>query len=164
LITFIVNIYEEKVTEQKNFLNEYFLMLSKIETENIFTINSEYLKLVDIITNNLNNAIENDQPYFSVPNYEKCKTIKIDNDDIKKVIISIYSYCYIFENRFLDSFFLCIIHVFLNYFTNEPTGIIRKNININLISESPEIKSKRDSLNHLLYSLYDAKKKLVKLF
>ena len=128
LITFIVNIYEEKVTEQKNFLSEYFLMLSKIETENIFTTNSEYIKLVDIITNNLNNAIENDQPYFSVPNYEKCKTIKIDNDDIKKVIISIYSYCYIFENSFLDSFFLCIIHVFLNYFTNEPTGIIRKNI------------------------------------
>jgi hypothetical protein len=164
LITYIINIYSEKITEQKNFLNEYFLMLSKIETENIYTTNTEYLNLVDTIINNLNKAIEKNNDQFSVPNYDKCKTIYFENDDVKKVIISIYSYCYIFENRFLDSFFLCIIHVFLNYFTQEPTGIIRKNVGFNLISESPEIKTKRESLNNLLVSLYDAKKKLVKLF
>ena len=164
LITHIINIYAEKITEQKNFLNDYFLMLSKIETENIYTTNTEYINLVNTITNNLDKAIEKNNDEFSVPNYNKCKTIIFENDDIKKVIISIYSYCYVFENRFLDSFFLCIIHVFLNYFTQEPTAIIRKSVGFNLISESPEIKIKRESLNSLLASLYDAKKKLVKLF
>ena len=164
LTSFVINIYEEKITEQKKFLYDYFLTVSKIEKENIYTINPEYLKLVDTIVRNLEDAIDKNKSEFYIPNIGNYPVFLFENYNIEKVIISIYSYCYIFENRFLDSFFLCIIHAFLNYFTNEPTRIIRKYLNISLIKDSPDIKAKRDSLNKLLKTLYDAKKKLIKLF
>ena len=227
LASYIINIYDEKITEQKNFLLDYFSKVSKIEKENIYTINPNYLKSIDKIkpninipnikkknNNNFNNnnssnfLISNNNPFnqnnnifnnsnnnnfnnnnfnnnnfnnnnnstslFSNFNNNNNNEFEVSNNDenenydlkenVKQVLVSIFAYCSIFENRFLDSFFLCIIHVFLNYFTQEPTAIIRKNVNISLISESPEIKTKRDALNNSLKSLNDAKKKLVKLF
>ena len=207
LKNYIINIYDEKIIEQKNFLNDFFSKISKIEKENIYTINPNYMKSFNKVMNNLNisfidnqnqslfsnsniqnpflipnskinqNSFSNlnynqNQSLFANPinnqnnllNYDNNNNDSILNENIKKVIVSIFVYCNIFENRFLDYFFQCIIHAFLNYFTQEPTSIIRKNVNITLINESPDIKIKRESLNNSLKSLNDAKKKLNKLF
>ena len=164
LINCIINIFDEKIIEQKKFLNDFYLILSKIEKENIFTANPEYLNLVKDIISNIDYAIMNKQNSFYVPNFGNYLIVKFLNDDVKKVVISIYSYCYIFENRFLDTFFKCIIHAFLHYFTQEPTGIIRKNVNHTLINENPEFKTKREVIMNLLKCLNDAKKKLIKIF
>ncbi len=177
LKNYIINIYDEKIIEQKNFLNDFFSKISKIEKENIYTINPNYMKSFNKVMNNLNiSFIDNqNQSLFANSNNNQNNLLNnynnndyfndsILNENIKKVIVSIFVYCNIFENRFLDYFFQCIIHAFLNYFTQEPTSIIRKNVNITLINESPDIKIKRESLNNSLKSLNDAKKKLNKLF
>ena len=222
LKNFIINIYDEKIIEQKNFLNDFFSKISKIEKENIYTINPNYMKSLKKVMNNLDDSfIDNqneslfsnsnnnqnvslfsnnqnqslfsnskfnqnpfsysnlnnnqNQSIFANSNNNQINFLNNDNnnnsineailkENIKKVIVSIFVYCNIFENRFLDYFFQCIIHVFLNYFTQEPTAIIRKNVNISLLNENPDIKIKRDSLNNSLKSLNDAKKKLIKLF
>ena len=219
LKNYIINIYDEKIIEQKNFLNDFFSKISKIEKENIYTINPNYMKSINKVMNNIdipfidnqseslslnsnnnqnqtlfgnnqnrtvfgnsnnNNSIfgnsnnNQSQNFFGNSNNNQNNLFNNDNnkfindsilkENVKKVIVSIFVYCNVFENRFLDYFFQCIIHIFLNYFTQEPTAIIRKNVNISLLNENPDIKIKRDSFNNSLKSLNDAKKKLIKLF
>ena len=80
------------------------------------------------------------------------------SDNVRKVVISVYCYCNIFENRFLDYLFQCSIKVFVDYFIREPTRFIRVRFKPDMIFDSIEIIQKRDMIIKQLNALQEARK------
>ena len=112
--------------------------------------------------NNYNNNLNNNTLF----NSNNILTIneKIDysifhdyNDNVIKVVISIYAYCFIFDNRFLDYFFKYIIKTFIQFFIKAPTRFIRNKFKPDMIFDRIEIIQKRDITMKQLKALKEAR-------
>lgn len=80
-----------------------------------------------------------------------------DNFDAIKVIIALFAYFTVFENRFTDHFFMCIQRNLFSYYLTNATNIIKMKFTPNgsnesnhWISESIQIKQQREKIKHML--------------
>ena len=188
--------FENQLKSQKEKLINFYEMISNLERDNIFTMDSRYMSTFNKLyhevldskkeqktnnsTNFFGNTVNNNNSLFcnqniqtvfsvkekNVQNVENVSPIKEkkdysmfyqSNDNVIKVVISIYAYCRIFENRFLDYFYKYIIKAFIQFFIKDPTRIIRNKFKPDMIYDRIEIIQKRDITMKQLKALTEAK-------
>lgn len=95
---------------------------------------------------------------------------KYEDTEVKKVILSIYSYYNIFSNRFLDYFFMTIINNLYNVFKYDVSDLIKKRFNpvedkdmLYNIEESAELAGKRKEIEFRKKAFEEAKLEIMKI-
>ena len=161
--------FENQLKIQKKKLIDFYEIISNLERDNIFTMDSRYMTIFNQIYHEIldskkekNNNLQkntlftnNDTVFF---NKKNDYSMFLDyNDNVIKVVVSVYAYCFIFENRFLDYFFKYIIKTFIQFFIIEPTRIIRNKFKPDMIFDRIEIIQKRDITMKQLKALKEAR-------
>ena len=160
--------FENQLKIQKKKLINFYEIISNLERDNIFTMDSRYMTIFEQIyheildlkkeKNNLqNNSLFSNNNTLDISKKNDYSMFLDYNDNVIKVVISIYAYCFIFENRFLDYFFKYIIKTFIQFFIKEPTRIIRNKFKPDMIFDRIEIIQKRDITMKQLKALKEAR-------
>ncbi len=171
--------FENQLKIQKEKLINFYEMISNLERDNVFTMDPRYMKIFNqtyhqildskkennnnkiFISNNVNSGsiFSNNNSKVNFSNNEKKDYSMFFNcnENVVKVVISIYAYCFIFENRFLDYFFKYILKAFIQFFIKEPTRIIRNKFKPDMIFDRIEIIQKRDITMKQLNALKEAR-------
>ena len=173
LMEAIIIEFENQLKIQKEKLLNFYETISDLERVHIFTMNPRYIDLINEINSQLPKESQNSifstnksTKIFVEPSKNIFSTVNMNNsslfqnysDNVRKVVISVYCYCNIFENRFLDYLFQCSIKVFVDYFIREPTRFIRIRFKPDMIFDSIEIIQKRDMIIKQLNALQEARK------
>ena len=160
LMEAIIIEFENQLKIQKEKLLNFYETISDLERVHIFTMNPRYIDLINEINSQITNGFQNSISSIDIPSEGKMdiSMFKAYTDNVRKVVISVYCYCNIFENRFLDYLFQCSIKVFVDYFIREPTRFIRVRFKPDMIFDSIEIIQKRDMIIKQLNALQEARK------
>ena len=173
LMEAIIIEFENQLKIQKEKLLNFYETISDLERVHVFTMNPRYIDLINEINSQLPKESQNSifstnksTKIFVEPSKNIFSTVNMNNsslfqnysDNVRKVVISVYCYCNIFENRFLDYLFQCSIKVFVDYFIREPTRFIRVRFKPDMIFDSIEIIQRRDMIIKQLNALQEARK------
>ena len=160
LMEAIIIEFENQLKIQKEKLLNFYETISDLERVHVFTMNPRYIDLINEINSQITNGFQNSIFSIDIPSEGKMdiSMFKAYTDNVRKVVISVYCYCNIFENRFLDYLFQCSIKVFVDYFIREPTKFIRVRFKPDMIFDSIEIIQKRDMIIKQLNALQEARK------